>query len=93
MVTIEVAASTDPPVHCRLAVERRGDPRRRDGHAPPVIAECSAPTQALAFRELYGVAADNVAVARGLLRWQAHRSPVSGGAPRPNADDIRNADS
>ena len=77
MVTIETAPSSGSVVRCQLAVERRGDVRRREGHAPPVIAEASAPTQQLAFRELYGIASDNVAVARGLLVWQAHRSSAS----------------
>lgn len=89
LVTIEAAASTGPAAHCRLAVERRGDARRREGHAPPVIAEASAATQALAFRELYAIAADNVAVARGLLLWQAHRLPT--GAAEATSGDVTNA--
>jgi hypothetical protein len=36
-----------------------------------VIAETEAPSPALVFRALYDIASDNVAVARGLIRWQA----------------------
>lgn len=61
-------------VQARVCVERRSDPERREGHAPPVIAETSAPTPALALQALFGVASDNVAVARGLLQWQARRA-------------------
>jgi hypothetical protein len=36
-----------------------------------VIAEAAAASQAMAFRELYEIARDNVAIARGLIQWQA----------------------
>ena len=67
-VAIEVgniAQSTDRTV--RLVVERRADRNRRAGHHPPVIHE----EQWRAERgvgDLYRVACDNVAIARGLLR-------------------------
>jgi len=54
-----------------VSVERRGDPSRRDGHAPPVIASAEGTTRQDVFRELLEIAADNVAVARALLRWQS----------------------
>jgi len=73
-VTIEaVPADRAGGTRGRIAVERRCDPRRREGHAPPVIAETSAATEALLFRELYEIASDNYAVARGLLRWKGER--------------------
>lgn len=83
LVTIEASSGEGTAVSCRLAVERRSDSRRREGHAPPVIAEISAPNQSAAFRTLYEIAADNVAVARGLLIWQARhprRDPAAGTA-------------
>jgi hypothetical protein len=80
LVTIEATSSENSSVSCRLAVERRSDSRRREGHPPPVIAEISAPTQSAAFRTLYEIAADNVAVARGLLIWQSRRAK-HGAAP------------
>ncbi len=58
----------------RIWVERRGDPKRREGHEPPVIAEIAGSSTQQLFRELYEIAADNVAVARGLIQWQLRRS-------------------
>ncbi len=57
----------------RVVVERRRDPQRRDGHAPPVIVEAEAPTRARVYEELVVIARDNVAVARGLIQWQSKR--------------------
>jgi hypothetical protein len=73
VVTIEALPEGSPACHARIAVERRSDPKRREGHVPPVIAEARAPSQASAFKELYQIASDNVAVARGLIQWQAKR--------------------
>lgn len=73
MVMIEAQPDETAACRARIAVERRADPKRREGHAPPVIAEAEAPSQVVAFRELYAIAVDNVAVARGLIRWQAQR--------------------
>jgi len=73
VVTIEALPEGSPSVQARVTVERRSDPKRRDGHMPPIIAEARSSTQASAFKELYGIAADNVAVARGLIQWQARR--------------------
>jgi hypothetical protein len=73
IVTIEALSKENPAVTARISVERRIDPQRRDGHEPPVIAEAKAPTQSTAFKELYQIASDNVAVARGLIQWQARR--------------------
>jgi hypothetical protein len=49
----------------RLWVERRTDPHRRVGHIPPVLASAPEP------EPLVEIAADNVAVARAIQRWQA----------------------
>lgn len=73
VVTIETSPVPGESVRAHVAVERRGDPKRRDGHAPPVIAELAAPTRADAFQALYAIASDNVAIARGLIQWQARR--------------------
>lgn len=54
-----------------LAVERRTDPARREGHTPPVVASAEASTRQGVFAQLLEIAADNVAVARALLRWQS----------------------
>ncbi len=55
----------------QLTVERRTDPVRRDGHERPVIATAEGATAADVFNDLVRIAADNVAVARCILRWQA----------------------
>jgi len=72
-VTIELAIEGAPTGRCRgrVSVERRdADDRRTTADAPPVIAEMEGETQTDVFGELYRIAADNAAVARGLLRWQ-----------------------
>jgi hypothetical protein len=67
-VAIELAGTapaTDRIV--RVIVERRGDRSRRSGHQPPVILEESwKPERGIG--DLYRIACDNVAIARGLLR-------------------------
>jgi hypothetical protein len=73
-VAIE-AVDVDGPTHrARLSVERRSDPTRRLGHLPPIIAEVEGTSRAGVFTELFRIAADNVAIARGILLWQAERS-------------------
>jgi len=54
-----------------VAVERRTDPARRDGHTPPVVASAEGGTRQSVFAQLLAIAADNVAVARALLRWKS----------------------
>jgi len=53
-----------------LLVERRSDPTRRIGHAPPVVAEAVAADPAAALAALFEIAANNVEIARALQRWQ-----------------------
>jgi hypothetical protein len=57
------------PDGARLWVERRTDPHRRVGHTPPVLAQAPDP------KDLIEIAADNVAVARAIQRWQARNPP------------------
>ena len=67
-VAIEIAHRATPdPRRVRVIVERRGDRARRAGHAPPVILEEDWQSER-GFGELYRIACDNVAIARGLLR-------------------------
>ncbi|MEP7345931.1 MAG: hypothetical protein ABI877_11715 [Gemmatimonadaceae bacterium] len=54
----------------RVAVERRVDPTRRDGHEPPIIAVAEG-TEQNVIRQLLEIATDNVAIARALLHQQA----------------------
>jgi hypothetical protein len=75
-VVIESAAPGAPELsacRARVVVERRRDPQRREGHAPPVIVEAEGPTRARLYEELVVIASDNVAVARGLIEWQSKR--------------------
>ena len=66
-VAIELSRTTGDPRRVRVVVERRSDRARRVGHAPPVIHdEDWQPERGIG--ELYRVACDNVAIARGLLR-------------------------
>lgn len=73
-VAIEALPADGAKYRARISVERRTDPARRVGHLPPVIAEAEGPSRTTVFNELYRIASDNVAVARGILRWQADRS-------------------
>lgn len=73
-VAIEVLDSEGPTHRARLSVERRSDPQRRVGHYPPVIAEANGPSRAGVFTELFRIASDNVAIARGIMEWQTRRS-------------------
>lgn len=56
-----------------LLVERRADPVRRVGHAPPVVAETVGADAQHAAVALIEIAVNNVEIARALQRWQARR--------------------
>lgn len=73
-VAIEVLDEDGRTHRARLSVERRSDPQRRVGHYPPVIAEAEGGTRAGVFTELFRIASDNVAIARGIMEWQARRA-------------------
>jgi hypothetical protein len=68
-VAIEAKAQSDASYRAQVYVERRTDPARRLGHAPPVVAEYEGPTRVSVLDELYVVAADNEVLARGIARW------------------------
>ena len=66
-VAIELTGTIATDRKVRVVVERRGDRNRRAGHAAPVIHEETwSPDRGIG--ELYRMACDNVAIARGLLR-------------------------
>jgi hypothetical protein len=67
----EETASSGDVRRAHVAVERRREPFRRDGHEPPVIASAEGITTHSVFRQLLEIASDNVAIARALLRWQS----------------------
>ena len=67
-VAIEVGPATASAERMmRLVVERRADRGRRAGHQPPMIHEEPWRSER-GVGDLYRVACDNVAIARGLLR-------------------------
>ncbi len=72
-VVIEEIDGDGDVFRARLAVERRTDPERRDGHVRPIIAEAQGPDRNGVYDELVSIAANNVAIAQGILRWQVHR--------------------
>ena len=69
-VAIEHVEDGDPAYRAQLRVERRADPLRRAGHAPPVIAERHGEEPDAVVDELRTIAASNVSVAQGIQRLQ-----------------------
>jgi hypothetical protein len=68
-VHVEEDGRQDTDTHrARVAVERRADPVRREGHEPPVIAHAEGKSSTTVFGKLLAIARDNVEIARGLLR-------------------------
>lgn len=57
----------------RVIVERRGEGGRRAGHEPPVVAVVEGSNAAELTSELFDLAQDNAALARGVMRWQSAR--------------------
>ena len=71
-VNVDVESPSSSGVHrAYVAVERRSDPMRRDGHTPPIVAKAEGGTRQSVFAQLLAIATDNVAVARALLRWKS----------------------
>jgi len=58
----------------RVVVERRGESSRRFGHQPPVIAELLSDDVEELVADLFRLARDNAAIARGLMRLHAART-------------------
>jgi hypothetical protein len=54
-------------------VERREADGRPSTQDAPVIASVDGDERSAAFTEMYRLAADNAAVARGLMQWRATR--------------------
>jgi len=68
-VAIVVARDREAP-RTRVSVERRAVDERRRGHQPVVIAEADGDERSASFIDLFRIAADNVAIARALLRLE-----------------------
>jgi hypothetical protein len=72
----ESGTAPDDQLHrAMITVERRSDPARRDGHHPPVVAIAEGPSPQSVFRQMLDIAADNIAIARALLRSQTDGRP------------------
>jgi hypothetical protein len=56
-------------------VERREADGRQSGHEAPVIASVDGDERSAAFTDMYRLAADNAAIARGLMQWRANNKP------------------
>jgi len=57
-------------------VERRAADGRQSGHEAPIIASVDGDERSAAFTDMYRLAADNAAVARGLMQWRAKNQAV-----------------
>ena len=73
-----VVIGVEPPTRERAArtcvwVETRETDRRGESVETPVIAIADGDERSASFTELYRLAADNAAIARGLLKWRAER--------------------
>jgi hypothetical protein len=68
-------APADELHRAMITVERRSDPSRRDGHNPPIVAIAEGPSAQGVFRQMLDIAADNIAIARALLRSQTDGRP------------------
>jgi hypothetical protein len=59
--------------HGRVIVERRSETSRRFGNEPPVVAAIDGDDAEELLADLFRLARDNAALARGLLRRQSTR--------------------
>jgi hypothetical protein len=75
-----VVIGVEPPAGDRSVartcvwVERRESSDRTSGHEAPVIATADGDERSAGFTEMYRLAADNAAVARGLMQWRATKA-------------------
>ena len=62
------------PRTCVWVERRENDDRNADYAEAPLIAAVDGDEQSSGFTEMYRLAADNAAVARGLMQWRALHS-------------------
>ena len=63
------------PRTCVWLERRAGDDRNAEYKDAPLIAVADGDETSAGFTEMYRLAADNAAVARGLMQWRAKNSP------------------
>ena len=68
------------PRTCVWLERRADDERNAEYQYAPLIAEADGDETSAGFTELYRLAADNAAVARGLMEWRARNAPKVGRA-------------
>jgi hypothetical protein len=75
VIGIERPTGDRPVARTCVWVERRTSDGRQTGREAdaPMIASVDGDEQSAAFTEMYRLAADNAAVARGLMQWRASR--------------------
>jgi hypothetical protein len=65
------------PRTCVWLERRAGDDRNAEYKDAPLIAVAEGDETSAGFTEMYRLAADNAAVARGLMQWRAQKATVS----------------
>ena len=67
------------PRTCVWVERRHNDERDAEYTDAPLIAAVDGDEKSAGFAEMYKLAADNAAVARGLMQWRAEKQGVSRG--------------
>lgn len=78
-VTIQSEPCDNESYRGWISVERRAERNRRDNDAVPVIAETQGNSPDAVLGALQAIAADNVAVAKGIRAWEAENPSSAGG--------------
>jgi hypothetical protein len=66
------------PRTCVWLERRVDDERNAEYKDAPLIAVADGDETSAGFTEMYRLAADNAAVARGLMQWRAQQRPLAG---------------
>ena len=64
------------PRTCVWLERRADDERNAEYQDAPLIAVAEGDETSAGFTEMYRLAADNAAVARGLMQWRANKTPA-----------------
>jgi hypothetical protein len=76
VIGVERPSADRPVPRTCVWIERRADDNRNAEYQhAPLIAVADGDEQSAAFTEMYRLAADNAAVARGLMEWRARNAP------------------
>jgi hypothetical protein len=69
-------AERSVPRTCVWVERRQNDERDAEYTEAPLIAAVEGDERSAGFTEMYRLAADNAAVARGLMQWRATKAPA-----------------